>query len=82
MVTVRDEGKGPPAELLRYASGNLDVFGVGMRGIAERVRELGGQLRIRNAMPGMLVEVKLPYSKDEAASDHTALLRKAHKRAT
>ncbi|HEY7615199.1 MAG TPA: hypothetical protein VH744_00210, partial [Terriglobales bacterium] len=37
--------------------------GVGISGMRERVRELGGQIRIRAAQPGTMVEVLLPTKK-------------------
>jgi two-component system, NarL family, sensor histidine kinase FusK len=60
LVTVRDHGKGIPSEVLDLATSTAESLGVGIRGIAERVRELGGSLRIRRTFPGTSVEVTLP----------------------
>jgi PAS domain S-box-containing protein len=57
VVTVRDDGKGiaePVAQL------RPDSIGVGIGGMKQRVRELGGELRVSNANPGTLVEVEIP----------------------
>src|SRR5207245_761893 len=61
VLTVRDEGRGiPPEILMEDGLGNL---GVGIRGMRERARQLGGLLEIRCANPGTLVEVNLPALK-------------------
>jgi len=52
-------------ELLRDPAANPSSFGVGIRGISERVRELGGRIRIKNAMPGTIVKVVLPLHRRE-----------------
>ncbi len=61
VLTVRDEGRGiPPEILMEDGLGNL---GVGIRGMRERARQLGGLLEIRCANPGTLIEVNLPALK-------------------
>jgi PAS domain S-box-containing protein len=56
-VRVRDDGKGIGAKV---ASLQPDSLGVGIRGIKQRAKELGGELRITNANPGTEVEVVIP----------------------
>jgi len=65
VLTVRDEGTGMRPELLGDPAANPSSFGVGIRGISERVRELGGRIRIKNAMPGTIVKVVLPLHRRE-----------------
>ena len=60
LLRIRDEGKGVRDQLLGDPTINPSSFGVGLRGIAERVRELNGRLQIKNAKPGTIVEVLLP----------------------
>ena len=67
ILRIRDEGRGVPAQLLGDPVANPSSFGVGIRGITERVRELHGKLRIRNAMPGTIVEVILPLQREDSA---------------
>jgi len=59
VITVRDDGKG-------IGEGVLDVrpasVGVGIGGMKERARELGGELRLANADPGTLLELTIPCS--------------------
>jgi signal transduction histidine kinase len=56
-VKIRDYGNG-------HTSGRLDLEepGVGVSGMQERVRGLGGEFRIYDAVPGTAVEVQLPIA--------------------
>ena len=60
LLTIRDYGKGISSELLEGASLIPASSGVGLRGITERVRELGGEFQIQPASPGTIVHVVLP----------------------
>ena len=62
---VRDDGKGISG---RIESLEPDSIGVGIGGMVQRVKELGGELRLRNANPGTIVEVSIPI-KAMAARD-------------
>jgi PAS domain S-box-containing protein len=66
-LEVADQGTGIPAEKQGelHSSGTL---GVGLRGIRERIRELGGTLNICSSSNGTAVEVTLPHRRDIAAS--------------
>jgi PAS domain S-box-containing protein len=57
MVAVRDDGKG-----IAKAVSDLrpDSVGVGIGGMKQRARELGGELKVTNTNPGTLVEVLIP----------------------
>jgi PAS domain S-box-containing protein len=57
-VSVRDDGKGIDR---RVAQLQPDSVGVGIGGMRQRARELGGELRLENAKPGTLLELVLPY---------------------
>jgi signal transduction histidine kinase len=54
---VRDDGKGLPEEILELRP---DSVGVGLEGMRQRSKELGGEFRISNANPGTLLEVFIP----------------------
>lgn len=57
-LRVRDYGKGlPPGETRRSQE---DLFGVGLRGMNERMRQLGGKLSINSVSPGTLVHASVP----------------------
>jgi two-component system, NarL family, sensor histidine kinase FusK len=65
VLIVCDQGRGVRPELLGDPAASPSSFGVGIRGITERVRELGGRIRIKNAMPGTIVKVVLPLRRRE-----------------
>ena len=58
-LEIRDEGRGiPPA--LRGDENTLAAAGVGIAGMRERARELGGRMEIRSDDHGTTVAVRLP----------------------
>jgi len=77
---VRDEGKGIPPEKL-FEMATIGVPGVGIRGMRERIHQLGGSLEISSDGhgSGTIVVVKLPVAnaappvaapnEDDAAAD-------------
>ncbi|MBZ5664421.1 MAG: CHASE3 domain-containing protein [Acidobacteriia bacterium] len=62
LLTVRDYGKGISPELLESLQTNGANAGVGLAGMRERIRELGGQLRVEACSPGTLVAVTMPLA--------------------
>lgn len=75
-VEISDKGKGIPRDKLEEMS-SMGTPGVGIRGMRERLRQLGGVLDIESAKAGTLVSVILPLergSKQEGLSvvDHEA----------
>jgi signal transduction histidine kinase len=62
-LTIRDEGCGIPAEILKSMEDGGANIGVGIGGMRERARQLGGAISIRRTNPGTLVEVSLPVLK-------------------
>jgi PAS domain S-box-containing protein len=59
VVAVRDDGKGIGK---RIAELQPDSVGVGIGGMKQRAKEFGGELRLTNAHPGTLVELRIPCS--------------------
>ena len=57
LLTIRDDGKGVTEQTAQLRSGSI---GVGIGGMRERARELGGELRMTNANPGTIVEIVIP----------------------
>jgi PAS domain S-box-containing protein len=58
VLRIRDFGKGVPfSSPLKRTEPTL---GVGITGMRERVRQLGGELTVRRAEPGTLVEAHIP----------------------
>lgn len=72
-LEVIDDGRGVNAETLsNIASGT--TAGVGLRGMRERVRQVGGNLEVRSNGKGTTVIARLPFidsptKKDEPVSD-------------
>jgi PAS domain S-box-containing protein len=60
LVEVRDRGKGMSVEKLSGIQSNGS--GVGIRGMSERVRQLGGKISIQSDGSGTTVSVSLPAS--------------------
>ncbi len=63
-LTVHDYGKGMPPELLRtFATKGINV-GVGLAGMRERARELGGEIKISSTNDGTTLSVDIPLRGD------------------
>jgi PAS domain S-box-containing protein len=58
-VAVRDNGKGIGKKV---ADLRPDSVGVGIGGMKQRAKELGGTLRLTNAHPGTIVHLEIPCS--------------------
>jgi PAS domain S-box-containing protein len=59
VVSVLDDGKGIDE---RVAELRPEKVGVGIGGMKQRALEFGGELRLRNASPGTLLELVIPTS--------------------
>jgi signal transduction histidine kinase len=60
-LVIQDQGKGISLDKVE-GTPNGTKIGVGIRGMRERVRQFGGELRIGPANPGTCVEAILPVS--------------------
>jgi signal transduction histidine kinase len=60
ILQIKDYGKGIPHELLAAFRKKGTSFGVGLTGMRERVRELGGELDIQSSPTGTVISVTLP----------------------
>jgi signal transduction histidine kinase len=67
VFTVRDFGRGMPAELIQGSQTNGDHFGVGLSGMRERVKDLGGNFEIQSGGDGTAITVSIPLA--SATSD-------------
>lgn len=67
-LEVRDHGKGVPEVLSNCSLSPEATLGVGIQGMRERVRQLGGQIAIAPATPGTLVRAVLPLRGDTPSS--------------
>jgi signal transduction histidine kinase len=59
LIEISDQGKGIPAEKLEEMASS-GTPGVGVRGMRERLRQLGGTLEIQSNSGGTTVTVRLP----------------------
>lgn len=59
-LEIRDYGKGLSSKARLAGRGMPAEFGVGIRGMEERVRQLGGEIELGPAHPGTRVRVVLP----------------------
>jgi signal transduction histidine kinase len=60
VLAVRDYGKGIPPELLESFRRNSANAGVGLAGMRERMRELGGQLQVESSASGTVISATIP----------------------
>lgn len=72
-LEVSDNGKGIPEEHLHRFNTSANKSGVGITGMRERVRELGGTLQIRSQNPGTSVSVILPVVQRPSESASTVV---------
>jgi signal transduction histidine kinase len=57
VITVSDDGKGLSDSVANFDG---DKIGIGIAGMRQRVKELGGELKLRKGAPGTLVEATIP----------------------
>jgi two-component system, NarL family, sensor kinase len=66
-LEVQDEGIGISPEKLQEIT-DAGTPGIGIRGMRERMRQLGGQLEIRSNGQGTTVEARLPIATSSKAA--------------
>jgi len=71
VLEVQDFGQGIPLERLKNFQARGTNFGVGLAGMRERLRELGGQLEIRSRQ-GTIISVTIPLRESAKAVDASA----------
>jgi signal transduction histidine kinase len=65
-LEVQDFGQGLPPEMLQ--PDGIQQLGVGLRGMQERITQLGGKLEIESSAEGTTIRVRLPLRKKELKS--------------
>jgi PAS domain S-box-containing protein len=70
VLEVLDQGKGVPAAILEFRNNSIGTLGVGLRGMNERLRQLGGKLELTSSNVGTRVRATVPLrtSKDLSSS--------------
>jgi signal transduction histidine kinase len=59
-LEVSDKGKGIPAGVLESSRDTVGALGVGLRGMTERMRQLGGNLELFSSGTGTTVRATMP----------------------
>jgi signal transduction histidine kinase/DNA-binding NarL/FixJ family response regulator len=67
-VSVRDKGIGIASDVLCSMTEKNVQLGVGIPGLRERLKQLGGTLQIRSKLPGTEISATLPLNADERTS--------------
>jgi two-component system, NarL family, sensor kinase len=68
VLNVSDQGRGLPADKREILEEGVKGLGVGIGGMRERVKQLGGTLKIMPENPGTTVIVTLPWEADYAST--------------
>jgi PAS domain S-box-containing protein len=71
-LEISDEGRGMPSEFLEEQPTRPSILGVGVFGMRERMRQLGGLLEVSSGKSGTIVRATLPLkAKVQNARAHT-----------
>jgi len=62
-LKIKDDGRGIPAKRLRTLMEGAAEAGVGLAGMRERMREVGGSLEIRSDRTGTTVVISIPVER-------------------
>jgi len=67
-LQVKDEGQGIPIQLLEEEGSKdwLGSSGVGLRGMSERMRQIGGELEVASNERGTTVTASVPAASTQA----------------
>jgi len=72
-MEIRDKGKGIPTNLLEQSGEDwMGSLGVGLRGMNERMRQLGGKLEVASTDKGTTVTASVPAEATRAKLEWTA----------
>jgi signal transduction histidine kinase len=61
-LEVKDEGHVAKPIVVSSTEKNIELLGVGVRGMQERVRQLGGRLELRSGSKGTVMRATLPLT--------------------
>jgi signal transduction histidine kinase len=83
VLEVEDEGKGFPEAMLDLDRDELaSSFGVGLRGMSERLRDLGGTIELKPAKKqGAIVRAAVPHKQEQPALENLEIISKQHENA-
>lgn len=80
VLEIEDEGKGFPSAMLDLDRDDLaSSFGVGLRGMNERLRDLGGTIELKPAKNrGALVRAVVPHKEERSAIEKSEISPEKH----
>jgi signal transduction histidine kinase len=83
VLEIEDEGKGFPGAMLELGRDELaSSFGVGLRGMNERLRDVGGTIELKPAKKqGAMVRAVVPYKEQQPAVEVLEVTSKKHESA-
>ena len=67
LLEIKDSGKGLPKDFLEETRESSRTLGVGLRGMRERMRQLGGHLELSSSALGTTVLAKVPCGEVRSA---------------
>jgi len=68
VLIISDGGKGMPSEILSPGRRGISSLGMGLRGMSERMRYLGGRLEITSSARGATITATIPVASCAAAA--------------
>jgi signal transduction histidine kinase len=71
VLRVKDDGHGMPAAALRSIRENGVGTGVGLAGMTERIREIGGRLEVNSSPAGTEIVARVPVRSKAALEDRS-----------
>jgi len=71
-LEIGDNGKGMSPEVLASLTGSVAQVGVGIRGMRERARQLGGKFRIKSDGTGTTIIVAMPIRESSRDDEYRA----------
>jgi len=71
VLRVKDDGRGMPESALRSVRENGVGAGVGLAGMTERIREIGGRLEVNSSPTGTEIVARVPVRSKAALEDRS-----------
>ena len=73
VLEVQDQGKGAPTEALKFSGDSVGALGVGLRGMNERLQQVGGKLEVFSKETGTVVRATVPLRTGEGLNSSAAV---------
>lgn len=72
ILEISDQGKGIPADVLESTRDAVGTLGVGLRGMNERMRQLGGKIDLVSSATGTTIRATVPVEQSGATAASAA----------